>query len=157
MFSKVRRVFPMVIWFEFRMGQCRDNDHWEGAPHFSYVSNLCFQVNYRITWGICTLQLWLLGAIPWEILFGTFMLEYFSKSGCLYNNCVDLEIPCSWFHLLQLYFVQDDFGISGDTYKCKMNISFKLLRFCDFSRFGQKSSEYSWAIWAIKRLNCPKF
>ena len=31
---KVRCVFPMVIWSEFRMGQQRYHDHQEDAPHF---------------------------------------------------------------------------------------------------------------------------
>ena len=29
------RVFPMVIWSEFRSGWYRDDDHREDAPHFS--------------------------------------------------------------------------------------------------------------------------
>ena len=31
---KVGCVFPMGIWFEFRMGQQRDRDHQEDAPQF---------------------------------------------------------------------------------------------------------------------------
>ena len=33
-FKQVRRVFPLVISSEFRMGQYRDDDHREDAPHF---------------------------------------------------------------------------------------------------------------------------
>ena len=32
--DKVERVFLTVIWSEFRMGQYRDDDHREDAPHF---------------------------------------------------------------------------------------------------------------------------
>ena len=32
--NKVGCAFPMVIWSEFRMGQYRDDDHREDAPHF---------------------------------------------------------------------------------------------------------------------------
>ena len=32
---KVERVFPMVIWSEFRMGQNRDDDHWKDALQFT--------------------------------------------------------------------------------------------------------------------------
>ena len=32
---KVGRVFPMVIWSEFRLGEYRDDDHREDAPHFN--------------------------------------------------------------------------------------------------------------------------
>ena len=28
-------VFPMVIWSEFHMGKCRNNDHREDVPHFT--------------------------------------------------------------------------------------------------------------------------
>ena len=33
--SKVRRIFPMVIWSEFRLGKYRGGDHREDVPHFS--------------------------------------------------------------------------------------------------------------------------
>ena len=33
---KVERVFPMFILSDFRMGQYRDDDHWEDALHFDY-------------------------------------------------------------------------------------------------------------------------
>ena len=32
---KVGCAFMMVIWSEFRTGQCRDNDNREDAPHFT--------------------------------------------------------------------------------------------------------------------------
>ena len=32
--NKVECVLTMVIWSEFRMGQYRDDDHREDAPHF---------------------------------------------------------------------------------------------------------------------------
>ena len=32
---KVGRVFPMVIWSEFRLGKNRDDDHRKDAPYFS--------------------------------------------------------------------------------------------------------------------------
>ena len=35
--GKVGRVFPMVIWPEFRMGQYWDDDHREDAPQFNMV------------------------------------------------------------------------------------------------------------------------
>ena len=28
-------VFPRVIWLQFRMRQCRDDDHQEDATHFN--------------------------------------------------------------------------------------------------------------------------
>jgi len=28
-------VFPMVIWSEFRMGKCRNNDHKDDVPYFT--------------------------------------------------------------------------------------------------------------------------
>ena len=39
--NKVGRVFPMVIWSEFRLGKYRDDDHREDAAHFSMI-NLYF-------------------------------------------------------------------------------------------------------------------
>ena len=33
--SKVGCVFPIVIWFEFRVRQYRDDDHREDASHFT--------------------------------------------------------------------------------------------------------------------------
>ena len=33
--SKVGCIFPMIILSEFRMGQYRDDDHREDAPHFT--------------------------------------------------------------------------------------------------------------------------
>ena len=36
LFGKVGCVFPMVIWPEFRMGQYRDYDHQDHAPHFNF-------------------------------------------------------------------------------------------------------------------------
>ena len=33
--NKVGCVLPMVIWPELRLGQDRDDDHWEDAPHFT--------------------------------------------------------------------------------------------------------------------------
>ena len=35
-YGKVACVFPMVISSEFRMRQCRDDDHREDAPHFIF-------------------------------------------------------------------------------------------------------------------------
>ena len=40
--TKVGRVFPMVISSEFRMGQYRDDDHREYAPHFITQSKFNF-------------------------------------------------------------------------------------------------------------------
>ena len=34
MYCEVGCIFPMVISSEFRMGQYRDDDHCEDAPHF---------------------------------------------------------------------------------------------------------------------------
>ena len=31
---KLECVLTMVIWSEFRIGQYRDDDHWEDAPQF---------------------------------------------------------------------------------------------------------------------------
>ena len=49
LFCKVGRVFPMVIWSEFRLGEYRNDDHRENAPHFTCVDhhffkNNCFKV-----------------------------------------------------------------------------------------------------------------
>ena len=43
------RVFPMLIWSKFHMGQNRDDDHWEDAPQFIKRGNrkilvLCYRV-----------------------------------------------------------------------------------------------------------------
>ena len=35
--NKVECVFPMVILSEFRMRKCRDDDHKEDAPHFTFT------------------------------------------------------------------------------------------------------------------------
>ena len=43
MVSKVMCVFLMVIWSEFRIGQYRDNDYEEHAPHFNEYSKLHFE------------------------------------------------------------------------------------------------------------------
>ena len=37
--TKVGRILPMVISPEFRMGQYRDDDHREDAPHFISTLN----------------------------------------------------------------------------------------------------------------------
>ena len=60
------------------------------------------------------------------------ILEHYLKSGCLYNNFVDLEIPCSWLHSVLLCRIQEEIRhiITVPTYtQNKMNVSFKLLRF----------------------------
>ena len=49
-YNKVGCVFPMVISPDFRVGQHRDNDHQEDAPHFTCVYNvLKFSVELSIT------------------------------------------------------------------------------------------------------------
>ena len=40
--SKVGCIFPMIILSEFRMGQYRDDDHLEYAPHFTVCSKFKF-------------------------------------------------------------------------------------------------------------------
>ena len=45
--SKVRCVFPMVIWSEFRMGQKRDEDHRKDAPHFRLALQ-CYVISLPI-------------------------------------------------------------------------------------------------------------
>ena len=32
--NEIERVFPLVIWSEFRMGQYRNNDYRDDTPHF---------------------------------------------------------------------------------------------------------------------------
>ena len=44
---KVGGVFLVVIWSEFRMGQDRDDDHREDAPHFTNFYSVV-----RITQGL---------------------------------------------------------------------------------------------------------
>ena len=36
--DKVECVFPMVIWFEFRMRKCRDDNQKEDASHLTYLT-----------------------------------------------------------------------------------------------------------------------
>ena len=45
---KVGRVFPVVIWSEFRMGKYRDDDHREYAPYFTKNSNLFLLISLEV-------------------------------------------------------------------------------------------------------------
>ena len=45
--GKVGCVFPMVISSDFRMGQHRDDDHQEDAPHFN-LKILVFDTDIEI-------------------------------------------------------------------------------------------------------------
>ena len=45
--NKVGRVFPVVIWSEFRLGQYRDDDHRDEASHFNIIFTLFL---YSVQW-----------------------------------------------------------------------------------------------------------
>ena len=48
-YTKVGRVFRMVMSSEFRMGQYIDDDHREDVPHFIYNLTVCRTFCYAET------------------------------------------------------------------------------------------------------------